>query len=80
MQILKNIHYMYLVFAVLFLFEFFIKFFQKNEITWASLALGIGAVFMFFFTMTRINSIIIFFLTILVIVLFYFTNGALLDS
>ena len=49
MQILKNIHYMYLVFAVLFLFEFFIKFFQKNEITWASLALGIGAVFMFFF-------------------------------
>ncbi len=49
MQILKNIHYMYIIFAVLFLFDFFTKYFQKSDISWASLALGIGAIFMFFF-------------------------------
>lgn len=40
---------MYIIFAVLFLFDFFTKYFQKSDISWASLALGIGAIFMFFF-------------------------------
>jgi hypothetical protein len=48
MSFLKLFHYVYIIFAVFFVYDAFVKY-QNNESVTMSLLLAAGALFMFFF-------------------------------